>query len=300
MVEVTKISTYTGHKDCVYVLEKSGEESCFFSASGDGLVVRWDMNKPDQGEVIAKVENSVYAMTFVPVKNWLIIGQNFKGLHVIDLTTKKEIRNLHFTESAIFDIVLAEQKVFVACGNGKVHSFGLEDFSLRDVFNFSDKSARCLSYNFIFGHLAIGYSDNFIRILEGDKLLTEIPAHSNSVFTVAYSPDGTELISGSRDAHIKIWDVNGNYSLKTSIVAHMYAIHHIVFKPNGKFYASASMDKSIKIWDSETHKLLKVIDKSRHGGHATSVNKLQWTSNQEILISGSDDRNISLWDIRFS
>ena len=300
MVEVTKVSTYTGHKDCVYVLEKSGDESCFFSASGDGMVVKWDINIPDNGEVIAKVENSVYAMVFVPVKNWLIIGQNFKGLHIIDLVTKTEIKNLHFTDAAIFDILLAEQRVFVACGDGKVYSFLLEDFSLQNVFNFSDKSARCLAYNFLFGHLAIGYSDNAIRIIATDELLFEIPAHSNSVFSMAYSPDGTELISGSRDAHLKVWDVNNNYILKTSIVAHMYAIHHIVFRSGGKYYATASMDKSIKIWDAETHKLLKVIDRSRHGGHATSVNKLQWIAFRDILISASDDRNVSLWDVSFS
>ena len=298
MVEVTKVHTFTGHRDCVYVLEKSGEESCFFSGSGDGMVVKWDIKNPDEGELIAKVDNSVYAMAYVPVKNWLIIGQNFKGLHVIDLSNKQEIKNLHFTEAAIFDIILAEQKVFVACGDGKVYSFLLEDFSLQKVFNFSDQSARCLSYNFIYGHLAIGYSDHKIRIIAENEQIAEIPAHANSVFALAYSPDGSELISGSRDAHLKIWDVNNQYQMKTSIVAHMYAIHHVIFKPGGMQYATASMDKTIKIWDSQTHKLLKVIDRSRHGGHATSVNKLLWIGFQQTLISGSDDRTLALWDVK--
>jgi WD40 repeat protein len=57
------------------------------------------------------------------------------------------------------------------------------------------------------------------------------------------------------------------------------------------------MDKSIKVWDLEELKLLKVIDKARHAGHGTSVNKLLWTPGQ--LLSASDDRSISAWDVEF-
>ena len=57
------------------------------------------------------------------------------------------------------------------------------------------------------------------------------------------------------------------------------------------------MDKSIKVWDAESEKLLKVIDKSRHAGHGTSVNKLLWSDYNDQLISASDDRQISVWDI---
>ena len=47
----------------------------------------------------------------------------------------------------------------------------------------------------------------------------------------------------------------------------------------------------------EEMKLLKVIDAARHGGHKNSVNKLIWTSFDNQLISGSDDKNISVWKI---
>jgi WD40 repeat protein len=59
------------------------------------------------------------------------------------------------------------------------------------------------------------------------------------------------------------------------------------------------MDKSIKVWDLREMRLLKVIDKARHAGHGTSVNKLLWSSFGNQLVSGSDDRSISVWDIQF-
>ena len=298
-MQVNKTGTYAGHRDCVYVLENAGETNRFFSAAGDGMVVRWNFELPDQGELIAKVDNSVYAMAFVPEKDWLIIGQNFKGLHVIDLKTKQEIRNLHFTEAAIFDILVASNQVFVASGDGKVYVFDLENLSLLNVFTFSTQSARTLAYNPFKKHLAIGYSDHSVRIVENDSLIKTLESHSNSVFAVTYSPDGKELLSGGRDAKLKVWDSENDYTQKVSIVAHMYAINDIVFSPNNLFYATGSMDKSIKIWDSKTHKLLKVIDKSRHAGHGTSVNKLFWSNFENLLVSASDDRSISIWKIGF-
>ncbi|MFT7151210.1 MAG: WD40 repeat protein, partial [Nonlabens sp.] len=62
---------------------------------------------------------------------------------------------------------------------------------------------------------------------------------------------------------------------------------------------TCSMDKSIKVWDAETFQLLKVIDKARHAGHGTSINKVLWTNFNNLLLSASDDRSISTWDIKF-
>jgi WD40 repeat protein len=60
------------------------------------------------------------------------------------------------------------------------------------------------------------------------------------------------------------------------------------------------MDKSIKVWNLDEMKLLKVIDKGRHAGHGTSVNKLIWTDYQTQLVSASDDKTISVWKIDFN
>jgi WD40 repeat protein len=59
------------------------------------------------------------------------------------------------------------------------------------------------------------------------------------------------------------------------------------------------MDKTVKVWNTETQQLLKVIDRSRHAGHGTSVNKVLWSTHENQVISASDDRTISVWSIIF-
>jgi WD40 repeat protein len=300
-LQVEKVATLTGHRDCVYSLERSGAENVFFSAAGDGMVVAWDLNNPENGELIARASSSVYALHYDQKRELLLIGQNQEGLQVIDLGSKQIIKSVALPKVAIFDIksVEAVSKIFVAMGNGAICVLNYESFALETIIKKSDQSVRCLAYNSLSNELAAGYSDNSIRIFNTKslELKQELKSHTNSVFTLAYSPDGSLLLSGGRDAHLRVWQVEEDYKERGYVIAHMYTINHITFSPDSLYFATCSMDKSIKIWDAKTFKLLKVIDKVRNASHGTSVNKLFWSAHQNQLVSCSDDRTISVWNI---
>lgn len=300
-IEVNKVNTVGGHSDCVYTLEQGPMPHQFFSAGGDGVVALWDLNEMDKGRMIVKVPSSIYALCYYADRNVLIVGQNFDGIHLVDLTKKEEVGSINLGTSAIFDIKVVKDRIFVALANGEVHVLDITTLETIHVIQASEKSARSITISEHLGHLTVGFSDSFIRIysLVDFSLFKEIEAHKISVFTVQYSPDQRYLISGSRDAHLKIWDTEKGYELHESIVAHMFAINHLVFSPDGKHFVTCSMDKSIKVWDAETFQLLKVIDKARHAGHGTSINKVLWTNYNNLLLSASDDRSISTWDIKF-
>ncbi|MBK0401953.1 WD40 repeat domain-containing protein [Adhaeribacter sp. BT258] len=301
-LEVTKTATLTGHRDCVYTLERSGLEHVFFSAAGDGFVVAWNLNDPENGDLIANANSSVYALKYLADKDLLVIGQNFKSLQVVAPGTKKLIQTVAMPPVAIFDLAYSEkhQKLYAGLADGSLVEVETLSFSVKKVLKGNGKSLRCLALNEARNELAAGYSDHTIKIFEADtlKLKQEIDAHANSVFTVAYTPDGKYLLSGSRDAHLRVWNAEKNYEEHASIIAHLFTINHLTFSPDGKYFATCSMDKSIKVWDAASFKLLKVIDKARHAGHGTSVNKLFWSGHENALVSCSDDRTISVWDIK--
>ncbi|MDB5272189.1 MAG: repeat-containing protein [Chitinophagaceae bacterium] len=300
-IEVEKIGMYSGHRDCIYGLLEGIAPQQFFSSGADGLVVAWDMKHPDQGELIAKLTNSVYALALDASTKRLWIGQNFQGVHLIDTVTRKEIKSAAITTSYIFSILFRDGLLYCACGDGALVILDATQLTVIVRWKYSESSARALAFSPDGNHLAIGYSDHTIRIisLSDGTLTTEIQAHENSVFTLAYSPDGRYLLSGSRDARLKVWNVNAGYALQQSIVAHMYAINDIAYSPDGRYFVTCSMDKSIKIWDAKVFRLLKVIDKARHAGHGTSVNKVLWTKYNGYIVSGSDDRKVSIWNLNF-
>jgi WD40 repeat protein len=301
-VQVNKLNTLTGHKDCIYTVEKSGEENIFFSGAGDGFVVSWDLNDPEQGQMIAQVPKSVYAVHYFETENTLIFGQNFYGLHVIDLQTKKQKSMVRFTSAAIFDIKTVNGKIIAGTGDGAVTIINYDDLKVFKQIKPTTKSVRSIAILPEKQEVAIGFSDNLIRIYDSESFEEKkvLHGHKNSVFALKYSPESKYLISGGRDAHLKIWDVNNDYDLLESIAAHIYTIHHIDYRADGKYFVTGSMDKTIKVWDANEFRLLKVIDKARHAGHGSSVNKLFWSSYHEQLVACSDDRTISIWDLKFN
>jgi WD40 repeat protein len=298
-MKVSKIDTFSGHRDCVYTLERATEPHQFFSAGGDGLVIRWDLTMPDVGELFAQVPASIYALCFDESRNQLWVAQNFEGIHLIDVETKQEIKSIKITASSIFDIKIHENNALIGLSDGTIVVMDVEAFVVKKHIKASDKSVRNIAVNSLLGEFAVAYSDFSVKIfdLQDFSLKLVVSHHTNSVFTLHYSPDFQYLISAGRDAHLKILEVNNQYNLYQDIAAHLFAINDIKFSPDGKLFATCSMDKSIKIWDAEQFKLLKVIDKARHAGHGTSINKLYWSNFNDLLISASDDKRISVWEI---
>ncbi|WP_428655531.1 WD40 repeat domain-containing protein [Runella sp.] len=299
-LHVQKIDTFSGHRDCVYALQPALQPHHFFSAGGDGMVVHWDLTRPDWGEVVAQLPTSVYSIAYDSEKNQLWAGQNYEGIQRIAPYEKQVVSSARLTSAAIFDIQFFEDQAFIALSDGVVLVMDKNEFSVRKHLKATAQSARCISINPHTREFAVGYSDHRIRVfgLDDHLLRYTLESHTNSVFTLHYSPDGRYLISGSRDAHLKVWNISQKYELHQDVVAHMFAINHIVYSPDGQWIATCSMDKSIKVWDADTFRLLKVIDRARHAGHGTSINKLLWSSFDNHLISASDDKRISVWDIK--
>ncbi|HEV7350664.1 WD40 repeat domain-containing protein [Telluribacter sp.] len=299
-MNVRKLDTFSGHRDCVYTLTGSNNPQQFFSSGGDGLVVRWDLHKPDLGELVAQVGASVYALAYDPTAGYLWIGHNFEGIQLVDPVRKAPVASSKLASAAIFDIQLVGDKALLALGDGVIIVMDVPTFAVQKHIKASHKSMRSLAYNPLTGDIAAGSSDYHLTLFdsEGFSLQKRLLAHNNSVFTVQYSPDGRFLLSAGRDAHLKVWDVNNNYELVQDIPAHLFAINHLTYSPDGKYFATCSMDKSVKVWDAVTFQLKKVIDRARHAGHGTSVNKLLWSAYNDLLVSCSDDRMVSVWEVQ--
>lgn len=297
-ITAKKIDHFTGHKDSVYAICKSNVPRKFYSAAGDGLVVEWNLDVPDLGKSVVRVQNSVYSMYLDEVQNELWIAENYEGLHCLNTGNWKEIASIGFNKVAIFCMESFGNKLFVGSGDGVISVIDKEEKSFLKHIKASDKNVRCLSICPEGKNLLAGYSDNHIRVfsLDSYKMIHAFEAHSNSIFQIVFAEENKYLYSVSRDARVKVWSPLENYVLLNEAVGHMYAINDIAFSPNQEFFATCSMDKSIKIWQTEGFKLRKVLDNSRYPSHGTSINRLLWMSNTELLAC-SDDRTISFWKI---
>ena len=110
------------------------------------------------------------------------------------------------------------------------------------------------------GGLALHYLDECqvsLRGWEHRYLWTRVNArqtlvgHAGSVWSVAFSPDGKRIVTGSDDATAKVWDAETGQELLT-LKGHTGSVISVAFSPDGKRIVTGSDDKTVKVWDAAT------------------------------------------------
>jgi uncharacterized protein YjiK len=124
------------------------------------------------------------------------------------------------------------------------------------------------------------------------QLQQTLTGHSDSVNSVAYSPDGQTLASGSVDSTIKLWNVKTGNLLQT-LEGHSYSVNSVAYSPDGQTLASGSVDSTIKLWNVKTGNLLQTLE-----GHSSWVNSVTYSPDGQTLASGSEDNTIKLWNVK--
>ncbi len=121
--------------------------------------------------------------------------------------------------------------------------------------------------------------------------LTNLTGHAKSALSVAYSPDGKLMASGSLDEKILIWNAE-NYKVVDTLTGHGGNIFCVTFSSDGRYLASASNDNTIRLWEVSSGKLLRTFQ-----GHTAGVFSVAFSPDGTYLISGSVDTNIIVWEI---
>lgn len=140
--------------------------------------------------------------------------------------------------------------------------------------------------------VAVGCSNGKMKIytLPGGNETNSISAHSSWVTTVAYSPDGANIITGGSDNRVKIWSNTG--ALRFTCTGHTDDITSVRVTPDNKRVVSSAKDDKIKIWDMATGALLQTIS-----GHTGNVNGIDVSPDGTKLVSASSDATCKIWNL---
>jgi hypothetical protein len=114
--------------------------------------------------------------------------------------------------------------------------------------------------------------------------------HNDAINSVAFSPDGKRLATGSNDRTVKLWDAATGQETLT-LKGHSDAVWSVAFSPDGKRLATGSRDCTVKLWDAGAGQELLTLK-----GHSDAVGSVAFSPDGKRLATGSKDRTVKLWD----
>ena len=118
----------------------------------------------------------------------------------------------------------------------------------------------------------------------------ELKGHTGLIYSLAFSPDGKLLATGSFDNDIKLWTFASGQELRT-LKGHTGPVYCVVFNKDGSLLASSSLDATIRLWNPADGKQVREMK-----GHTGIVDSIAFSPDGKLLASGGQDKTVRLWN----
>lgn len=122
-------------------------------------------------------------------------------------------------------------------------------------------------------------------------------SHSDEIRTVAWSPDGLRIASGSADKTVQVWVLSWKDALIDSVETivnyrgHIKSVNALVWSPDGQRIASVSLDGTAQVWDAGIGNFVLSYTKHTHW-----VSAVAWSPDGKYIASSSWDETVQVWD----
>jgi WD40 repeat protein len=116
--------------------------------------------------------------------------------------------------------------------------------------------------------------------------------HQREVLSAAFSPDGSRVVTASRDKTARLWDTNTGKALGEPML-HEGTVYSAVFSAGGDRVVTASSDQTARLWDAHTGKAM-----GETMAHEGPVYVAAFSGDGRRVVTASSDNTARLWDAR--
>ena len=212
---MSELNTLKGHSERVFAVSYSTDGEKIVSGDEEGIIIIWDAIKEEIFRRFEGHTDAIHSVHFSPDGRKIVSASNDKTIRIWDVEENKELTECEGTRI-------------------KTRLFSPIAVSLSE-----NKCAYAIENCLVISDL---YTKSIIRAMCD---------HKGDIHTIAFSPNGSLIISGSADHSMLLWDVVTGKMIRP-LIGHTDEVWSVSFSPNGKRIVSTSEDKTIKIWDVES------------------------------------------------
>ncbi|SCW00335.1 LAFE_0C01926g1_1 [Lachancea fermentati] len=269
--------TFAGHRDYVMGAFFSQDQEQIYTVSKDGALFQWEYTAKDSDLLEDGEEPDPSTFSWrITKKNYFYASQ-----------AKVKCATFHASSNILI----------VGFTNGEFRLYELPHFTLIQQLTMGQNAVNTVSVNHSGEWLAFGSSklgQLLVYEWQSESYILKQQGHFDSANALAYSPDGSRVVTASEDGRIKLWDVISGFCLVT-FKEHTSAVTAVQFAKRGQLLFSSSLDGTVRVWDLIRYRNFRTFTAAER----IPFNCLAADPTGEVVCAGSvDSFDIHVWSVQ--
>jgi WD40 repeat protein len=308
------LEVFAGQEGTVYDVAVSPDGSLLATGGADGTVRLWPLAaNPGQdpasppATTVLPVEGPVWGLAFSPDGALLAAASRGGSAFLFDVATGVELARLAHP-AGVLDVAFGPDGMQLATGgedgwarvwhllrnadatltHGEPTVIGEEGLGSVLGVAFSPDSTTLATAS---GNLIPDTAEGVAKLWNVESGMEMLPllGHTDTVEAIAFSPDGSQVATGSWDETARVWDALSGQQLLV-LPGHTSWVRGVAFSPDGHRLATGSWDRRAKVWD-----LASGQEQFTLAGHTGYLKGVAFTPDGRQLVTASEDSTARLW-----
>lgn len=279
----------SGHKGSVRAVAFSPDGSLFASGGEDDKIVIWGVGSMTPHATVPDIKAHVLALTFTLVEGKSALAAAFeRGVVLYDQDTGLRSNTLtSFKSHMLTSLAVWPRRNVLVAGGGTNESTSYTQRATERLYLWE-------SDNFDHRDIQIGETghrtyQSYVSVDWSTLYATGLYLDATGVLSVALSPDGETVATGSRNGVIRVWKLDEALETATVLTSHREPVTGLAWHPDGSLLASAGA--ALRVWEPGTRVSRVLTD------HTDELTGVQFSPDGTLIATSSKDNTVRIWGV---